>query len=230
MPWWESLAARIDALTLRERAFIMAGLLAVTYFAWTGFHVQPMERQRLQMKTRQEQLSAEIAGLNATAQALLVQARTDPNEVFRSELESLKSQLAQLNRQLAGTTDHLVPPQQMARMLQAVLQGIQDLRLERALSLGSSPLVPEAQAAATAARGKAVGSPGPEASGKVYKHGVRLTLQGSYFGVLEFMRKLETLEWKFFWDSVEFRIVDYPDAVVEITLYTISLDPVWIGA
>lgn len=230
MQWWESLAARIDALTLRERAFIMAGLLAVTYFAWTGFHVQPMERQRLQMKTRQEQLSAEIAGLNATAQALLAQARTDPNEVFRSELESLKLQLAQLNNELAGTTDHLVPPQQMARMLQAVLQGIQDLRLERVLSLGSSPLVPEVQAAATAARGKAVGPPGPESSGKVYKHGVRLTLQGSYFGVLDFMRKLETLEWKFFWDSVEFRIVDYPDAVVEITLYTISLEPVWIGA
>lgn len=226
MQWWESLAARIDALTLRERAFLMTGVLAVTYFAWTGFQVQPMERQRLQMKTRQEQLAAEIAGLNATAQTLLAQAKQDPNEVFRAELGSLKAQLAQLNKELAGTTDHLVPPQQMARMLQAVLEGIQDLRLERVLSLGSSPLVPEAQAA----RGKAVTPPGSEPAGKVYKHGVRLTLQGSYFGVLDFMRKLEQLEWKFFWDSVEFRIVDYPDAVVEITLYTISLEPVWIGA
>lgn len=226
MQWWESLAARIDALTLRERAFIMAAALAVTYFTWSGFLVQPMEHRRLEMKSRQDQLSAEIAGLNAAAQALLAQVGQDPNEVYRRELEGLKIQLAQLNKDLSGTTDHLVPPQQMARVLQAVLGGTEDLRLEQVTSLGSSPLVPEVPAAK-----KPTGAP-PEAQDvhKVYKHGMRLTLQGSYFGVLDFMKKLETLEWKFFWDSVEFRVMDYPDAVVEITVYTISLDPSWIGA
>ena len=64
----------------------------------------------------------------------------------------------------------------------------------------------------------------------MHKHGVRLKLQGSFFSVLDFLRKLEQLEWKFFWDAVEFRVVDYPDATVEITVYTISMEPTWIGA
>lgn len=228
---WESLAARIDAFTLRERGFVMAGVLAVTYFLWTGLVAQPMERKQLELKTNLERTTAEIAGLNAQAQALLEQTRDDPNAVHRAELEALRAELAQLNGELAGTTDHLVPPGQMARVLEAMLQGTDGLQLQQVTSLGSSPLVADqGQAGGKQARPEAGDGVASEPVRKVYKHGVKLMLQGSFFSVLEFLRKLEQLDWKFFWDAVEFRVVDYPDATVEITVFTISLEPTWIGA
>lgn len=228
MHWLESLAARIDALTLRERAFVIAGVLAVTYFLWTGFLVQPMERQRLAATTQQQQVSAEIAALSAEAQALLLQVKSDPNAVYRAELDAMKKELAQLDSTLAGTTNHLVRPGQMAAVLEAVLRGTDGLLLRSMESLGASPLVPEAKV--TAAGPAAPSAADPEAIPKVYKHGLRMTLHGNFFSVLEFMRKLEAMEWKFFWDAIEFRVMDYPDAVVEITFYTISMDSTWIGA
>ena len=226
---WESLAARIDALTLRERGFVMAGVLGVTYFLWAGFIAQPMERQQRELKSNQERIAAEIAGLNAQAQALLQQTKDDPNAIHRVELEALKAELAQMNKDLAGTTDHLVPPGQMAKVLEAVLQESNGLQLQQVASLGSSPLVPETKPAAEAKDADAAEKDTDVQARKVYKHGVKLVLQGSFFSVLEFMRKLEQLDWKFFWDALEFRVVDYPDATVEITVFTISLEPTWIG-
>ena len=228
---WESLAARIDALTLRERGFVMAGVLAVTYFLWIGLVAQPMEKRQREMNGNLERITAEIAGLNALSQALMQQAREDPNAIHRAELESLKAELAQLNNDLAGTTDHLVPPGQMARVLEAMLRGTGGLQLQQVTSLGSSPLVPDKEKpAAKATADQADAQDADEPVRSVHKHGVRLELQGSFFSVLEFLHKLEQLEWKFFWDAVEFRVVDYPDATVEITVYTISMEPTWIGA
>jgi MSHA biogenesis protein MshJ len=226
---WESIAARIDALTLRERGFVIAGLLAVTYFLWIGMIMQPMERQQRELNSSQERIAAEIAGLNAQAQAMLQQSKDDPNAIHRSELESLKKELEQLSGELSGTTDHLVPPGQMAKVLEAVLQETGGLQLQQVSSLGSSPLVPESKTAGAAAA-DAETDAAAEPVRKVFKHGMKMQLQGSFFGVLEFLRKLEQLDWKFFWDALEFRVVDYPDATVEITVFTISLEPTWIGS
>lgn len=228
---WESLAARIDALSLRERGFVMAGVLAVTYFLWSSAIMQPMERRQRELSSDQLRVAAELTALNAQAQAMLKQAKEDPNKIHRAELEALKAELAGLNKDLEGTTDHLVPPGQMAKVLEAVLLGSSGLQLLQVASLGSSPLVPESKPAAPKAKDAAQEDPDIDVPArKVYKHGVKLVMQGSFFSVLEYLRKLEQLDWNFFWDAVEFRVVDYPDATVEITVFTISLDATWIGA
>ncbi|MBI1732536.1 MAG: hypothetical protein HYR49_07175 [Gammaproteobacteria bacterium] len=209
---------------------MIAGLLAATYFVWTAAFMQPMEKQQRELKLSQERVAAEIAGLNAQAQTILKQAQQDPNVIHRAELESLKKELAQLNEKLAGTTDHLVTPGQMPRVLETVLQEAGGLQLQQVVSLGSSPLVPEKTPAGKSAEAGDADDGGEVAARKVYKHGVKLVLQGSFFSVLEFLRKLERLDWKFFWDAIDFRVVDYPDATVEITVFTISLEPTWIGS
>jgi MSHA biogenesis protein MshJ len=231
MQSWESFAARIDALTLRERGFVMSGVLAVTYFLWAGFVMQPLDRKQRDLEVNLNRASAEIAALNAQAQAMLEEAKEDPNKTYRAELESLKAELARMDAELKGTTDHLVPPGQMARVLEAILKETGGLQLTGVTSLGSSPLIPDK--AGSAGKQK-VAEAAPDASyepaRRVHKHGVKLALQGSFFSVLDFLKRIEQLEWKFFWDSLEFRVLDYPDASVEITVFTINLEPAWIGA
>jgi len=43
------------------------------------------------------------------------------------------------------------------------------------------------------------------------------------------MRELESLEWRFFWDNLEYEVIEYPRGLITFTLYTISLDKDWIG-
>jgi len=44
------------------------------------------------------------------------------------------------------------------------------------------------------------------------------------------LRRLEALEWNFFWDRIEFQVKDYPDSSASIRLYTLSLTSDWIKA
>ena len=58
---------------------------------------------------------------------------------------------------------------------------------------------------------------------------MKIVFEGDFFQTVDYMRKLEKLEWGFFWDEVSFEMKEYPQASITITLYTISLNPNWIG-
>ena len=61
------------------------------------------------------------------------------------------------------------------------------------------------------------------------KHGLMIAFEGDYMSTLSFMQEIESLEWGFFWDSLEYEVIDYPTSRVVITLFTLSLDKNWIG-
>jgi MSHA biogenesis protein MshJ len=46
---------------------------------------------------------------------------------------------------------------------------------------------------------------------------------------LRYLQALEKLPWRFFWDSVSYQVMEYPDSVVRLELHTLSLSEDWIG-
>jgi len=63
---------------------------------------------------------------------------------------------------------------------------------------------------------------------KIYKHGILLELSGSYTATLQYLRMLENLPWKFYWEAMRFEIVDYPTAKISIVIDTLSLNKEWV--
>jgi MSHA biogenesis protein MshJ len=99
-----------------------------------------------------------------------------------------------------------------------------------------------AQAVLAAAVQQAVGAPGTPAIGQpaagaapqprgramLYRHGVELTLQGSYPDMVSYMDALEHLPVQLFWGRAQLDAQNYPDARLTLTLYTLSLDDKWM--
>ena len=56
-----------------------------------------------------------------------------------------------------------------------------------------------------------------------------MTLEGSYFQTLSFLKRLEDMESGFFWRSVDYQVTDYPKAQIVIQIMTLSLEEEWIG-
>jgi MSHA biogenesis protein MshJ len=90
-----------------------------------------------------------------------------------------------------------------------------------------------AKAAKAAAKAPAKPAPAaPRAAGALdaaYRHGMQMEFSGDFFATLEFLRRLEALEWKFFWESVRFDVTEYPQAIATVRVFTLSLDRNWIG-
>jgi len=214
---YEALQARIDALSLRERALIFLALTALIYLFWNGMLMAPLEQQQRTLLGQIETLRGEVQALDEQTVALLEQHNIDPNAAERDQITRLESQLTHADRQIKEMISGLIEPQQMPKILEQILQKHDGLAFIRLENLGREALVD----VTNDQRGK--DEPG------IFKHTMRLELEGSFMHTLAYLRELETLPWQFRWNEVELTMLEYPRAKVVITVHTLSLQEGWIG-
>ena len=204
--------ARFDALSMRERALVAGASLIGIVLLWVALVFDPMS-------VKQGALSAELTTLQQSIQmtTLSIQetADADPTLLAQREETKLKTQLADINAQLATKSAGLIPPERMVQVIHDVLSRQHGVRL---VSLHNSPvttLVP------STVQGTQSGGP--------YLHPVEIVVEGTYLDVLAYLHALESLEWRFYWRLLELESTAYPRNRVRIELSTLSLDKDWIG-
>jgi len=93
-------------------------------------------------------------------------------------------------------------------------------------------LVGDADAQKGAAKAPAGAAKAPEAPagdpGTIYKHGVELTVRGRYLDLLAYLKQIEALPVRLYWDKLEMTVLQPPTVTMHVTIYTISLDKAWI--
>lgn len=230
------LIGRIDALSLRERAIILAGIVFVMYMLWDSLLMSPQMLEQRKILADLQLKRAEQSALNIKFQNLLKKGALDTDGDKRRKLEELKQQLVQIDSEVKNSTTHLVPADKMTMVLQTILNRTSGLELIEIKGLGVSPLIPVVKLEGSTTSVSAAQNAGEQANAaneglnNAYKHGLIIRLEGDYMSTLAYMRELESLEWGFFWESLEYEVIEYPIGRVAITLYTLSLDKDWIGA
>lgn len=233
MEMLKTLQGKIDDLTLRERAIVLFGVIAVFYFVFDLFLLEPLSIRQQRVLSAIQLNNSELLALSVRMEQIVRRSSIDPNIANKAKLTELKQQLVRLDVELQKTTAQLVPPKEMTKLLQMVLRNTQGLRLHKVNSLGTTPLIANEQA-------KVANAPESEASiptdaqesravSTAYKHGLRIEFSGDFPDTLNYLRALEELEWKFFWDKIDFEVNEYPDSVGTISVFTISMDEQWIG-
>jgi len=55
-----------------------------------------------------------------------------------------------------------------------------------------------------------------------------MTVRGSYADLLQYLTALEKLPTQMFWGMAKMQVVQYPEAELTLTLYTLSLEKTWL--
>ncbi len=218
---------RIDALSLRERAFLFVGVLAVIYLIVANV-VFPtlfgdLTRLEKELNAKRDQTRA----VQTQIEKIASERGRDPNEISRKRLAELRQELREREGALAGVVRGVVSPRDMARMVEQMLQRNRALTVVSVENLPPTPLLADGGEAQPAA-GAAPATAAAPASG-MYKHGLRIQLSGQYPDILRYLGALETLPWKVFWGEVQLQTEKYPVSRVTLVIYTLSLDEAWIG-
>jgi MSHA biogenesis protein MshJ len=138
----------------------------------------------------------------------------DPEAAKRKKLEALRENLKVMDTELVRVTAGLVPPREMARLIEQMLLKNRGLQVMRVESIPATPLLE--------------GSAGVTGS-MVYKHGMQVEVKGGYLDILRYLKSLEALPWKVFWGKVTLKTEKYPDSRVSLLIYTLSTHEAWIG-
>jgi len=227
---WLKLATRIDALTLRQRVGIFTACAALVLYLVYMMALDPLLREHTRLRAQIGSQRAAMAGIDTDITLLVDAFARDPDAGNRKRLDAARQEAHTLGESLAAMQKGLVAPEQMAPLLQTILRANGKLQLVALTTLpvttvGGPPApAPGAPAAAPAP----IPAPAPGMSGLLYRHGVQVTVRGSYLDMVDYMAALEGLPSQLFWGQAQFDVEDYPHAHITLTLYTLSLDPKWL--
>ncbi len=214
---------RINNLSLRERAIVFIAILVVLYGVAANLLFPPLFAEQSRLKKQLADRRGQIQAFEGQIQAALARSAVDPDAANRTRRDQLVTQIRTADEALAGVISRLVPPKEMARVVEQILLKNRRLEVVRIESLKPEPL--QDLAAGAKPGTPAIAGAGPA----VYRHGMYIEMRGNYLDVLAYLRELEALPWKVFWGQISLKVEQYPTASVKLQIYTLSTQAGWMA-
>ena len=131
--WWQTLAARIDALSLRERGFLFVSLLVCCLLLADVLWLSPVQ-------TLHRQVTQRFAAQNTELQRLRDELKTSsgetgPGKVMREELVQVKTRLEVVNQEITQMPASAMDETPLSKVLIHFLRRHEGLTLVRTATL-----------------------------------------------------------------------------------------------
>lgn len=203
---------QFEVLSRRERVLI--GIVLLALVSIIGF--MPLESLWKKQTSISQQLKAlEQENQISVQQIELYQQRLtmDPNQDYQQRLVLLQQQNQEIDMQLNEQMVDMVPADYMPELLGNLLGQVQGIKLIKFTSIAPVPLL----------------AVGDEKKLNLYSHGIRMSLEGDYFSVMRFVEAVEAMPDKLYWKRLDYKVAEYPKGMIDIEVYTLSLNKDFIS-
>jgi len=204
------LLERFEALSGREKFITVTALAVVLWGVGNSLIIQPNLETQKQIQQQVSNLEIQIEANRQAATQIERRGKIDPDQKNRDRLQSIGDKLADLQNQINKGSKQFVPPERMAMTLHTILKQHQ-LNLLKLETLPVTSLTDS------------------ENQSSIYRHGLTITFSGNYFAVLNYLKSLEAQPWHFYWESLLYKVTEYPVAEVTITIHTLSFEEDWLS-
>lgn len=210
---------KVDAMALRERVLIFVAIAFALVTMINSLFLEPLLAQQKHFSSLVVQQQEKMKETQAQLNDMLTARQLSKYSPQRERIRQLHEQIAQGDAFLNNTRDKLVPPEKMAHLLEDVLSSNTRLQL---VALNTLPVTLFSEPTADAAK-----NPSTQEK-QIFKHGVQITVRGSYADLLQYLAALEKMPTQMFWGMAKLNVVQFPSSELTLTLYTLSLDKTWL--
>jgi MSHA biogenesis protein MshJ len=216
---WQAIMKWLNARHVRERTILLCAGLGIVAMAWLAL-VHDVLTAAKEAESRNILLAERrIAGEQSSQAEIRTTYTTDPNTFALSRQRELREAADTAKARLDQLYGELITPQQMSQVLTTILRRETTLKF---VSLENRPVEALIPALAAAEASTA-------ADAQVYKHGLNMVFEGNFVDTVYYLRSLERLDGNFFWENLEFDLLEYPNARISLEIYTLSTERGWIG-
>jgi MSHA biogenesis protein MshJ len=203
---------RFESLTSREKTIVITTLLVALWGCWDSLFFERMELKHKALKQELANINTQADSQREMASMLEKTSNIDPNAENQIKLAELKNQYSRLQDQVMLGDKKFVPPKLMAKALNDILKQNQKLKLIKLESLPPTTLLDAKQQ-----------------HQPVYKHGLVITFTGNYADTVNYFDALEALPWAIVWESLDYKVKNYPMAEITLRAVTLSFEKGWLG-
>ncbi len=237
---WLELCERFDALVVRERMLLFGSFLAGIYLLFDTALIIPAGKELTRLQGEIEVVEKKVNQLGTEKKVFDRVAARDPDANLKRERLKLQGRLLQLESNLDELSLRLVPSNKLPEILRTVSEQAERVKLKsletlppEEIDLGGKKVSLKSMASVTSNYLSGGGGKNNETvtlpPESVYRHAIRVQLEGSYFEVVGFLKELESLSWRFYWEGLDYRVAKFPMALVDIELYTLSTEEGMLG-
>lgn len=202
---YELYKTKVASMTLRER--VMICLVGVFLFAFPGFFtfIEANTKAINDLNNTITNQKTELQSLSSELEIWQSKLTGDPNEIMRNNIADMEKELRLTDASLSKETVNLIDAGQMPEILTDILSVGGTISVQKVESLPPKTLLKKNNV-------------------YLYQHGIKVTLRGRFLDVLAHLKNLEKMEHNFYWNSMDYKIDEYPYAIVELELYTLSIN------
>jgi MSHA biogenesis protein MshJ len=195
--YWTPLAARVDEMALRQRAMLFVTLSVALIGLVHVFLLEPLFVKQKNLIERAKRDQSQLTAIRAQISAVVREQQSDPE---MAALRQLESRIAEAERTLAGKKEDFAAASRLPALVRELLGGARRVNLEQLRVL-----------------------PGAQVEGsQLYRHGVEMSLTGTYLDLLQYLAALEKLPVRLLWGSTELQVQQYPEVRLTVQLYTLQ--------
>jgi MSHA biogenesis protein MshJ len=214
---WKSWIARIDDMSLRERAMLFGSVALVVVVT---AHVTLFDRALVSQKRLIERVTRDQSQLKSVREQLqLIPKENQPQGRHPDELAitELERKIKETEKTVAARQRAFVAPEELPVLLRQMLGRSRQIKLESLRLLPGTPLPTSGMPGSTPGRPE-----GSQGSSEVFRHGVEVSLRGSYFDLVQYLAELESLPSPLLWGRVELQVEQYPEVRLTLVVRTLS--------
>ncbi|MFT5450934.1 MAG: MSHA biogenesis protein MshJ [Enterobacterales bacterium] len=231
---WEKASEKIAALSQREKVLVLLTGLIIIPGIIDFFLLQPLRDSTALYNKQVLSVYSRMESYTAQQEELLLEIKNDPAMELERRIEGASKALKATKEVLVNYTGTLISPQKMAIMLESMLHESNGLKLLSLENLAVAPLFDkESKAQKSTVDDQSLNDESRNKQSRdvfgLYRHGIRMVFQGNYMTSMDYLKKLETLPWKFYWQNFDYQVEKHPKATITLNIYTLSTSQWWIG-
>jgi MSHA biogenesis protein MshJ len=153
-----------------------------------------------------------MRALEAQVRGLLGARAQDPDRPRRERLAQLSAQQKELDGRIRAEERRFTQPAEMRGVIESVLGRARGVELVELKTLAVSTIAEK-----------------ESKERLIYRHGLEITVSGSYLDLLAYLRDLEALPTQLYWGGLSIDASKHPRVQMKLTVYTLSLDRAWLN-
>lgn len=208
------LAHYLNNLAVRERVLVLLlGLIAIYIFISVVLF-DKITAHTKDLNTKIGEIQTKVKTTQTEIDTLLSEISEKNIAGIKAQKAALQKQISNIDKNLSDSAARLATGKETARLLQEILASNEQLKV--------IDFKTHQSAASEHPSTTQVGI-------QIFEHHIEITVESNYFAIFRFLSHLQHLKQQIIWDELDYKVTDYPTAVVTLKFHTISTQKAWIN-